>query len=396
MYARFAALALLFVASLLPALAAQRYVPQRGVDAVFVASASAAYLIYSLSASLLLASLSRSFLAGISSLISLSILAPSSLIPGIFLLAVGLLALVYLRERLGEPLLDLLRGAEGYSPVALSLAALSLYVVNDLLVSELSCWQRIAFYVASLIAAATASIAAEEPYESLPAGALAGLGPFGLAIISLYASHKPVSVRRCEGIEVGELAGIGGRFSATRSLIRLKDGQGGQETLACSREGRAVLALREPWILWIYGERAEEIAGYLVSRLGGFYIVKMSSIDAGIADSLRLGESVWIDLSSVGVSMDSIRLVNEIAREKRRVIVTASDLPLEGSVIAPKGPAQSSGFIVAGLKDPLQAERVARLVSEAGREELKSIVSRGELFVAYPSCAGTPLLFRKE
>ncbi|MCS7106805.1 MAG: hypothetical protein NZ902_01685 [Acidilobaceae archaeon] len=312
--------------------------------------------------------------------------------------------LLFLR-RIGESSLDFLRDPSDWSPTALASAALSLWLVTS--AYDLPCEISALLASLSLPAAFLSAMVSRNVAESLLLGGLSGLGPIGLTITAIVASFRPLPPIKCEGIEVGRLLGYSSYSSVNRSMMRTKGDEWRQEILACSRGGRAVIALQEPWVLWIYGRDSDAVADVLMKRMGGFRKIEVKGGESSSARAYRLAElyaeissigeqSVWLDLRLSGLREEEVEsLVFEVAKRARRVVVTLSEVPWKGASLSPKGPARSAGVIVAGLEDPGQAERVAQTLSPQS-ENLRESLARGRPLFAFPSCEGKLIAFEKD
>lgn len=341
---------------------------------------------------------------------------------------VAILAFILqVRGRLGEPVLDMLYNPR-VSPTALAAASLSLYTSWHLIAPrEAPCEAQLLYALTSALAAFVASVSSSSILESIALGVLAGLGPFGLASTLAYASFKPLRPPACEGLEIGSLLGFATVTSPTRALIQARTGPRGT-VIACSQQSKAVLRVEEPWIIWVYGLGSRSLAYRLAERMGGGVIVRLGAPGPGIADvevrareavdkarggglgevnlggveplELRLAVAPTIaDLASAAkalvVEVDTplgqdslLKLAYEISRRHPHTIMVLQEIPWREAMIAPRGAARSSAFILTRLGDPVQADSVARALLPRQAEGLRDMMLRGEALVAYPGCNG--------
>ncbi len=348
------------------------------------------------------------------------ILLPSLLIT---LALLGLLIfLESIRGRLTEPLFDFLVKPR-LSPTALAASALILYTSWNLIGLRTSCELELIYVTSSLIAALIASISSNRIYESLIVGALAGLGPLGLIITASYASFKPLKLGVCSGVEVGELQGFMWSASRSRALLDVI-GEPRGNLMVCSQPSKAVLEVKEPWILWVYGLESRSIAESIALNLGGGVILdletpgpRITELDKAIEEALKqtLGGVVRIGLGSIEpletriaitpsiaetlkdtrtLILETIplqketllKLVFELVRKHPRVIVTLPEIPWIGETLAPRGPAKTTAFIVTKLTDPLQASTISKTLLLKQYEKAKEALMKGTLTLAYPGC----------
>lgn len=379
--------------------------------AAFYGIVTALFLsILALFLSLLLAFFTRSVLAAISSLLSVPVamtLAGARVLPEHLLAllgsSVGAVALILLfSRRIGESSLDFARGPSSWSPTALAAAAPSLWLVTSLF--EFPCEVLFLLIASSLLSAVVSSLISRNVAESLLLGALSGLGPVGLTVSAIIASFRPLPPLRCEGLDIGELLGYTHFSSVNRSMTRRGGEDWRQEVIACSQRGRAVLALQEPWILWIYGRDSEAVAERLTRRLGGFR--KLGGEGSGtralrfaeiLAEISSLGgQDMWLDLRFSGLREEEVEVIAfEAVRRARRVIVSLPEMPWRDGSLSPKGPARSAGAVFAGLEDLGQAERVSQALSPSS-EGLRESVMRGYPLFAFPGCEGKLIAFKQD
>lgn len=346
----------------------------------------------------------------------------------ITLALVAVLAFVLqIRGRLGEPVLDMLYNPR-ISPTALAAASLSLYTSWHLIAPRgAPCEAQLLYALTSILAALVASVTSSSLPESLALGFLAGLGPFGLASTLAYATFKPLKPPVCDGLEVGNLLGFATTTSPTRALIQARTGPRGA-IIACSQHSKAILSVEEPWIIWVYGLESRSLAYRIAERMGGGVALRLGAPGPGIADvevrareavekarsgglgevnlggveplELRLAVAPTVaELASttktlvvdvdIPLSQDSLlKLAYEISRRHPRTIMVLQEIPWREAMIAPRGAARSSAFIITRLGDPVQAEAIARALLPRQAEGLRDLMLKGEVLVAYPGCNG--------
>ncbi|MEM0497323.1 MAG: hypothetical protein QXR22_03895 [Acidilobaceae archaeon] len=345
-------------------------------------------------------------------------------------------AIIIYRGKFGEPLTDILKGPTRWSPTVLALTALILYIIDAIILGRFQCPLRILYYSTSLISSIIGASISTKPYESIGLGLISGLGPVGLTITLAYASFKPLDPPKCNGLDIGELVGFSSFSSVTRALLRTRVGDWRQKIIVCSAYSKAVLELEEPWILWVYGRRSRIVSESIARRLDGALIINLGAPKAAIEDiedrirsileEIRSGniaevsvgglepvevrvaltlsiydyierlgiENIVIDLEGVNIDTNNIfRLVFEAVRRAKRVIVSLPDIPWTEPRISPRGPAKSSGFIIAGLADPKQADSLANALAPSNAEDLRDIMIKGSTLVGFPGCDNRLIVF---
>lgn len=360
--------------------------------------------------SLLIAFLARSTLVAVSATASIPVaaaLAGAQVLRDHLLALLGssvsmVAAILLFSRRVSESSLDFARGPSSWSPTALASAALSLWLVTSSY--DFPCEVSVLLVSLVLPSAVLSSLVSRNVGESLLLGALSGLGPVGLTLTAIIASFRPLPPLRCEGIDVGELLGYTHYSSVNRSMTRAGGEEWRQEIIACSQRGRAIVALQEPWLLWIYGRDSDRVAERLTKKLGGFRKVGGESSGSKAlrfpelyADISALGDqSVWLDLRLSGLREEEVEaLAFEAARRARRVVVTLSEVPWKDASLSPKGPARSAGLIFAGLEDLGQVERVAQALSP-NSEGLRENLAKGYPLFAFPGCEGKLIAFKED
>ena len=336
------------------------------------------------------------------------------------------------RGRLAEPVFDFTYKPR-LSPTALAAAAVTLYTSWSLISPEGSCEPVVAVYaIASLVAAVIASFSSYTILESLIVGGLAGLGPLGLVVTASYASLKPLKLEGCKGVEVGELLGFTEVASRSRALLAVAGGARGS-FMVCSQPSKAVLDVEEPWILWVYGLNSRVVAESVALKLGGGVVLDLDARGpqiAGVEEALKsalnqassgglarvgLGGVEPLDvrlallpslveaLGGVGVLVleltelqrDALlKLVFEVSRRHGRLIVALPEIPWGREMLAPRGPARSSAFIVTRLSDPLQADIISKALLHGHSERVRDVLLDGTIFIAYPGCGGRIIAFK--
>ncbi|MEM1846618.1 MAG: hypothetical protein QW065_03245 [Acidilobaceae archaeon] len=343
-----------------------------------------------------------------------------------------LTTLTKLRGSLSEPSLDLVKkDLAEWSPIALSSAGLSLYVLSFFLDLRLEPWAELVYAVSSLVSALISSASSRSLQESLVLGTLSALGPLGLAVVSVWFSLRPIPPSSCEGVVVGELVALEANVSSARGAIAYS--KRSDRVFACSERAEAVLKLMEPWILWGYGELARkavlkrvlsESSVYLNLCRGEFKLSEVeeeieralsqkakrlslelgsiSPIEVRVAYALSLAkslagkgfEAVAVDVSECSIPEEELgRIASEAPRFAKKVVVFSSGLPWGTRKIAPKGSAASSGFIAGGFRDPAEARSIAELVAPEAVGELTRLLLEGRIGVGYPGCRDEFIMF---
>ncbi|MFN4046300.1 MAG: hypothetical protein ACK4H7_03055, partial [Acidilobaceae archaeon] len=315
----------------------------------------------------------------------------------------------------------------------------TIYLSDQLLLSslEMGCKFKTLYYMSSIAAALIASSSSTTLLESLTLGLLSGLGPLGLLANAAYSSTRPLNPPDCEGVHVGSLLGFTSKVSEVRALAPAKGYRAGGELLACSRGGRAILELEEPWIIWVYGRNAPLVGRSIMEMLGGGTAISLGSmgppieaLESRLEEALRelrdrktteipLGgveppearivlapslahslagrgvNTVLLDLQGLPLRKEDVAKVSfETSKKVGRLIVTLPEIPWTEPRLAPLGPARSSAFIIASLPDPAQAETIARVLSPVQAESLKDYLVRGDVLIAYPGCGKSLIAFQ--
>jgi hypothetical protein len=92
----------------------------------------------------------------------------------------------------------------------------------------------------------------------------------------------------------------------------------------------------------------------------------------------------------------TLKLAFETSRKHPRIVITLPEIPWAGEMIAPRGPAKTTAFIVTKLTDPQQAENIARTLTPKQTTHIKEALLKGDITIAHPSCKGKTIIAKPQ
>jgi hypothetical protein len=202
----------------------------------------------------------------------------------------------------------------------------------------------------------------------------------------------------------------------------------------CSQKSKAILELEEPWIIWVYGVESRRVAEAIALNQGGGVILSLEEQGPSIAEIERaareaLGQALGgvariglgniepyeariallpsiaetlkpaktLVLEAVAVDRDQIlRLAFETSRKHPRIVIALPEIPWAGEMLAPRGPAKTTAFIVTKLTDPQQAENIARTLAPRQATHVKEALLKGGIAIAHPGCKGKTIIVKPQ
>ena len=270
--------------------------------------------------------------------------------------------------------------------------------------------------------------------EAIILGALSGLGPLGLVIAGSRIAFSHIDPGACPGIPVGRLVSI------EDTGIRVKMATSGGSIFSmksvgpvCTKPLRAVLALRDQAIIWVYGRAPKRLFESLLPRpaliirttghpmggdleellsdtstiiaAGGTAEVSLDPSQAqiviGVAELLvdTAGDSgaKAVLVEAAGLGEDFLKRI--AARATRKIgltIVAINNVPWTSPSLMPRFYAASSGIIAIGVEDPGDRAKIASTLfsSNEARSLARKLLSSKEYGIGYPYCNGKPFIFK--